>query len=52
MNKVVDYILKNTETGKELFVIAVKAQITIGSRTSGAINVRVVMQEYPCAAAL
>jgi hypothetical protein len=52
MNKVVDCILRNSATVKVLFVIAAKAQITIGSGTSGAINVRTAMQEYPCAAAL
>lgn len=52
MNKVADCILKSNETGKVLFVTDVKAQATIDSRTSRAINVRAVMQEYPCAAAL
>lgn len=52
MNKVVGCILKNSATSRVLLVIPTNAQITIGSRTSGAINVTVEMQEYPGAAAL
>jgi hypothetical protein len=52
MNRVADCILKNSAISRVLFVIDAKAQITIGLKTSGAINVRVAMQEYLCAAVL
>jgi hypothetical protein len=52
MSIVAECILKNSETNRVLFVIDAKAQIIIGLRTSGVINVSLARQEYLCVAVL